>query len=306
MRDQHGLVARRQLRSRGVAESTIDAWVQRGVIAPVDRGVYRHPAAPRTDEQTVMAAVLRCGPDARAGGWTACALYGLEGSHVALRPWLLIPPERRVRARNLIVQRSRLEAVDRAVVHGIPATSPRRSIVDAARRLRGRRLRVAVDDARRRGLMTLEELLDLATALRQHRGAVRIRELFGSGALDQDGEAERWLARALAARDVYPIWSPEVLPGVFPDAVLPEAALVIECDGADTHTLPVDRADDASREALLRVTGWHVERASGRELAHDPSKVVDRILTVRRARIADGRALPSDWQPLTPGRRLRP
>lgn len=253
-----------------------------------------------------MAAVLRGGASARAGGWTACALHSLEGFPLSARPWLIVPPDRRPRIPHLLVQRGAVARVDRAMVDGVPTVSARRAIIDTAARLSGRRLRVAIDDARRRGHLTLEGLLGLAVDLQRHPGAVQVRRLFGSGLLDQDGEAERWLAVALADRDIFPLWSAQVLPGVFPDATMPEARLIVECDGRAHHTLPADRADDAARESLLRADGWEVLRTTGRELQRSAAAVADRVQQRRARRIAEGHGLPPTWRPITPGRRLRP
>lgn len=306
LRRQQGLIARRQLLAAGVPAGTVRSWVARGALETVDLGVYRSTTAPRSRVQPVMAAVLRGGPTARAGGWTACALHALEGFSLAARPWVIVPPDRRVRARHLVVQRGLVARGDRATLEGVPTVSARRAVIDTAIRLGGRRLRVAIDDARRRNLLTLEDLLGLARELPRHPGAERIRHVFDAGILDQDGEAERWLAAALADRGIFPLWSAEVLPGIFPDATLPEAGLIIECDGGEHHTLLVDRASDAARESLLRAEGWDVMRVTGRHLRNDLDAVADGVVQRREQGVADGRGVPATWRPLTPGRRLRP
>lgn len=306
LRQQHGLIARRQLLAAGVPAGTIRSWTERGVLEAVERGVYRPTTAARPRVQPVMAAVLRGGPTARAGGWTACALHGLEGFPLAFRTWLIVPPDRRLRAPHVIVQRGAVDRADRATLDGVPTLSARRAVIDAAMRVGGRRLRVAIDDARRRRLLTLEDLLGLACALPRHPGAVHIRRMFRSGVLDQDGEAERVLAVALADRGVFPLWSAEVLPGILPDAVMPESGLLIEYDGEEHHTVPVDRAADAAREGILRAEGWDVLRITKGELGRDRDAVADRIVQRHAERIAAGHGLPATWRPLTPGRRLRP
>ena len=165
---------------------------------------------------------------------------------------------------------------------------------------------MAIDDARRKDLIELEALLARAASLERHAGATSIRRMFSGGLLDQDGEAERWLAVGLADRGIYPLWGPEVLPGVFPDAVMPEACLIVECDGRAHHTLEADLANDASREALLRSAGWHVLRFTATQLRRDLDAVLDTIVAVHHERRNAGLGVPRDWQPLTPGRRLRP
>ena len=303
---RQSLITARQLRSAGIPVNTIRSWTTRQWLVPVERGVYRVAGAPRTPTQRILAAVLRCGPEARAGGWTACALHGLEGFPLRAQRWVSVPPTCRVRGVAFILQRVSIPATERATVNGIPTVSPQRALIDAATRVGGRRLRVAIDDARRRDLIELDGLLARATALGRHAGAVQTRRLFSGGLLDQDGEAERWLAVGLAGRGIYPLWGPEILPGVFPDAVLPAASLIVECDGGAHHTIHADRASDASREALLRAADWHVLRFTATQLRRDLDAVLDTIVAAHDERRAAGLGKPADWEPLTPGRRLRP
>ena len=272
----------------------------------VERGVYRVVSAPPTNIQRLLAAVLRCGEGARATGWSSCAVHELEGFPPSVQRWIAVPVHRQVVGTGLLVQRTTIAPEDRVLVRGVPTVSPRRALMDAAIRVRGRRLRVAIDDARRRNLLSLEQLLSLAGELHNHSGAAAIRQLFCSGTLDQDGEIERILATGLASRGVFPLWSAEVLPGIFPDATMPEAALIVECDGRQHHTLPADVANDASREGLLRLEGWEIIRTSGRGLVRNPGPVIDRIVGTRRDRMAAGLGFSADWRPLSPGRRLPP
>ncbi len=179
-------------------------------------------------------------------------------------------------------------------------------MIDAAIRVGGKRLRIAIDDARRRRLTSLEELLTTATSLPLHPGAARIRKMFIDGGLDQDGEIERRLAIGLAKYGVYPLWGAEVLPDIFPDAAMPEASLIIECDGRAHHTIEADVASDLSRESPLRRAGWGILRFTGRQIWRKLDTTIANILDVRSERMAAGLAMPANWQPLSPARRLRP
>lgn len=301
-----GLITRARLRAFGVPESTIEGWVTGGVLEIVERGVYRQPGTAVPDSQRLVAAILRAGADARATGWSACALYGLEGFDLAAQPWIAIPPDRRVRGVGFIVQRTPLVQRDLAIVAGVAAVTPVRALVDAAIRVPARRLRVGIDDACRRGLIDLGRLLGRASELGMHRGAAAVRRLFGTGLLDQDGELERQLALALAAQDLRPAWGVEVLPGVIVDACFPEASLVVECDGRRWHTVGSDRAADLSREGALVADGWHVERVIADDLRGGGVATVQRIRDVRARRIAAGRGRSPGWRPVRPGRRIRP
>lgn len=94
--------------------------MRRRGLERVPRGVDRLPAGAVPPEQALRAAVLRCGRGARAAGESACAL--------------LVQP------------------ADRATVRGVPSVSAARALIDVAARVDERRLRAAIDSARRAGL----------------------------------------------------------------------------------------------------------------------------------------------------------
>lgn len=306
MRRNIGLITRSQLRAMGVARSTIDGWVERGTLERVELGVYRQPGTAVLDEQRLRAAVYRAGEGARATGPSACALYGLEGFDLRSRPWIVIPPERRVRGVDFVVQRTPLAPGDLATVKRVPSVTPVRAVIEAARVVGARRLRVGIDDARRRGIVDLERLLRRAVELGRHPGAATVRALFGGGLLDQDGELERQLALLLARLGLQPTWGMEVLPGIIADACFPEASYILECDGREWHTIDSDRAADITREAVLRADGWHVDRVTSADLSRDTEAVVTAIRDRRAARVAAGLGRPGGWRPARAGRRLRP
>lgn len=307
MRRQRSLVCRAQLLAAGVSHDTIDTWLRRGVLEGVELGVYRSPESVSSDEQRLLAAVFRAGDGARATGWSACGLYGLEGFDLRDHPWVAIPRNRRVRGVDFVVQRADLERCDLATVAGVPAVTPTRALVDVAGRVTGKPLRVGIDDARRQRLVDLDRLLARAVQLGRHPGAIAVRRLFGSGLLDQDGELERQLALALHAAGLRPVWGMEVLPGIVVDTAFVEASYAIECDGARWHTIDADRAADITREGALVADGWRVDRVGHADLRADRgTAIAAAIYDTRATRIAAGLGRPAGWRPVRPGRRIRP
>lgn len=306
-RRQAGLVTRGQLVAVGVPPSTVDTWVGRSVLERHARAVYRVAGSPRTADQQIHGALLRAGPDARVGGWSACRLYGLEGFDADRRPpWVVVPRARRIRGVDFVVQQADLDRGDLAVVGGLPTITPVRAVLDLATRVRGRPLRVAIDDARRRGLFVLERLLARAIAMPGHRGAAVVHRLFGSGLLDQDGELERQLALLLADAGLQPAWGMEVLPGIIVDACFPEASYVLECDGMRWHSIDADRASDVTRSGVLVADGWLIDRVRDVDVRDDRLALIAHIRATRAAREAAGLGRAPGWQPVRPGRRVRP
>lgn len=305
-RRQGGVFTRAQALDAGITDDQLWGWVCRDHLEVVHDGVYRLPGSGIPDTQHLHAAVLRAGDGACVTGWSACALYGLEGFDLDDVAWVAIPSRRRVRGVEFVVQRVDLPSGQIGKVRGVRATAPHRAVVDAAARVSQKTLRVGIDDGRRRDIIDLDRLLRMAVDLGNHRGAVAVRRLFGSGELDQDGELERKLALALQEVDLYPAWSMEVLPGIKPDASFPEASYALECDSHRWHTIEADRAADAMREGVLRSDGWLVRRIADADLTERREELVAEIEETRAARIAAGAGRPSDWRPLHPGRRTPP
>ncbi|MGH8898391.1 MAG: type IV toxin-antitoxin system AbiEi family antitoxin domain-containing protein [Egibacteraceae bacterium] len=246
MEQQGNLLFRAQLLAAGVTPSTVDKRLGRGQLVAVQPGVYRLPGAALEPRQLIHAATERA--NGYATGWSALGLYGVLDLDARLAPWVAVPRDRQVRGAGFIVQRERLDDRDRRRVGGIPCVGPFLALCDYARRVQGLRLLDAIDESRRAGLISLERLRDRAVQLGKHRGAVEIRRLFRQGLLDQDGEGERRLARALASVELYPAWGVEIVRGVIVDACLPASSLIPEFDGVKWH-LPGRRGLDGAAEA---------------------------------------------------------
>lgn len=306
MRRQHGLLPRPQILEADVPSATLDAWVARAHLEVVETGVYRLPGSAIPDAQRLLAAVLRAGAGACLAGWSACALYGFEGFDLRQRAWVAIPARRRVRGVDFIVERTDLARGQVAVVDGIRATIPHRALLDAAGRVTPKAARVGIDDGRRKGMVTLERLLQTAVELGNHPGAVAVRRLFGSGALDQDGELERQLALALHAVGLQPVWGMEVLPRIVVDACFRDASYILEGDGGYWHTIETDLAADVSREGALLADGWLVRRIRSDELRDQRDELLAEIKATTIARRDAGLGRRPDWRPVRPGRRIRP
>jgi hypothetical protein len=76
---QSGLFTRKQACAGACDLDALDSAVRRRQLEIACEGVYRAAGSAITPEQRLLAAVFRCGDDARISGWSASALYGLEG-----------------------------------------------------------------------------------------------------------------------------------------------------------------------------------------------------------------------------------
>jgi hypothetical protein len=105
---QLGLITRRQVIENGCTAAAVSSWLRRGQLETVYTAVYKVAGSAVTPEQRLLAAALRAGADARLTGWSAGALYGLDGTDFGWTPWVVIPRKRRVQEERIVVQRSEL------------------------------------------------------------------------------------------------------------------------------------------------------------------------------------------------------
>jgi hypothetical protein len=297
-----GIVSRAELlHAFGCGRSSIDAWVRRELLIPIHRGVYRIPGAPRTPEQQIYAAVRRAGPAARAGGWSVLGLHGIEGFGLSLdaRPFVIMPPTQRLTGAPFVVLHSPVERTDFATVQGITAVSVTRALVDIANRVSAKKLRVAFDDARRKGLVRADRALQRLVELGPVAGAAQARLVLGNGAAAKESEGERRLDSLFRPSDPQPAWQVWVLPHRRVDAMFLEAWLALEYLGKRWHGLDTDLEADSVRELELedlhirtiRVTSPMLRRESRADTRR-------RILAIRRERIEMGQRL--GWPPIVP------
>lgn len=292
---QHALACRAQLVALGYSPKVVDGWCRRGFLVREHRGVLRQRGAPRTPEQRVMAAVLRGGEGARADGWASCWLHGLEG--FTAQVGIVVPFPRQVSSAGFPVRTTYLSPADCTTVRDIPALSAARALIEVSLVVSEKKLRVAIDSARRRGLLTIDWLERRAADLRTLHGARSVLEVIGSKVLEQESEGERFLARFLVGIDGFEWGVDDVVPGRRLDCFHRAALLVFEYDGRDHHVLPTDRDKDGLRDIEVRntkVDGVRLEiiRITKGMVDADPEGVrafVRAMIAEREAQVATAR-----------------
>jgi hypothetical protein len=115
LRQQDGVVARRQLLDHGHTDNDIETWVRRRVLTRLGPGVYLGHTGSPTWHQQVWASTLRLAP-AAAAGRTALALAGLSRQPDTIE--VLVAHERRLRARPPGVHVRRSRSFDRVALVG--------------------------------------------------------------------------------------------------------------------------------------------------------------------------------------------
>lgn len=281
---QLGLVTRAQVVRRLGTDATLRREVASGAWVRMHRGVYRIAAAPQTWKQAVLAAVLAAGGRAVASSSTAAALWELE----AFAPGPLevtAPRGRRPRLAGVRVHET-LDplSADTARIGPIPVTTVERTLVDLAGRVPGQRLEAALDDALRRGLVSLPALLD---RLEQPRhgvsgvGTLRRMAHTRSGVPLAGSTLERRLLDLLRRASLpdperqAPILAGDVV--AYADVAYRDARLVIEVDGYRFHSGRTAWERDSARQNALVLQGWTVLRYSADDIAHRPGAVAGEV-----------------------------
>ena len=173
---QHGVVTVRQLLEVGLTRHAVARRVEKGLLHPVHRGVYRVGHQAPSTEARYLAAVLACGAGAVLSGRAAAFLYQLiKGTppppEVTTRPARRIPSVKTHRVR----QRTRQEV---ASYRAIPVTTVPRTIVDLAAVLSLDPLGRACHEAEVRHRVTAAAVDTILARRPNAPGAAKLHEIF--------------------------------------------------------------------------------------------------------------------------------
>lgn len=287
-RRQHGVVTRRDLIRIGFSSAAIEHRVAMGRLRPVARGVYT-VGWPLTDrKQGWMAAVLVCGEGALLSHGSAAALWGIgpEGAgpvDLSIRRHCGVSrPGIKARVRPLLSERDVTEH------HGIPVTTPVRTLIDQATELTSNRLERMVNEADKHEVIDPEAL---RMALDDYAGARGVRPL--RTLLDRltfrlsDTELEV-LFRSIAAQAGLPIpLTKEMVSNFEVDFYWPDLGLVVETDGWRYHRTASAQTRDALRDQTHTASGLTPLRFSHYQVKYEPQHV-RRILSRTAANLRPG------------------
>jgi len=278
-REQHGLVARRQLLAIGFSGRAVERRIERGVLHPVHRGVYALGFRLRSKEARWMAAVLACDRDAVLSHRSAARLWGLSpGSGRAIEVtrgtgWR--------RPDGVVVHRSSIPEDERTVVAGIPVTTVPRTILDYAVAATQNEVEWALNEMEVRQLRDALSIPDLLDRYPGRRGSAVVRGLLDSGA-EAAGVTKRELEKRFAA-----LVQREGLPRprrnadvavrgrLFNvDCLWSEARFVVELDGRAVHGTRRAFESDRGRDRAMVAEGWRVMRITWAQLRDEEAAVV--------------------------------
>jgi very-short-patch-repair endonuclease len=250
------------LRLLGLSPWQIRSRIARQRLFAVYPGVVS-TVPPPYDLLTRARAACLAVPEGVLSFSTASALHGIRR---APKEWLdlTIPADRLGRLPEVHFHRTNLlpscdvtETID-----GLRLTTPARTLFDLASVLDGPALRSAVEDARKRGLVTDLELDAVAERMigRGRPGSIMFREVLDPllGAAPVESHYESVVRDALVRAGLNPVTQHRLrLPNgntAFLDLAMIDSRLDIEIDPAATHTGRV--ATDKARDIQVTLAGW--------------------------------------------------
>lgn len=292
---QHGVVARRQLRSAGLTREEIAHRIRTGRLRCLYRGVYAVGHRVLSAEARWLAAVFAAGKSAVLSHRSAAALWGIRQSSSS-RVDITIPSSRRSRP-GIRFHVTRLPADETASLAAIPVTSVPRTLMDLAAVLDYRSVERAIEQAEVLRLADPLSLPDLLARYPRRSGVAAIRKVLANGEVGATvtrSEPEERFLRFLGERGLP---RPEMNVAmavrgrhVEVDCVWRQQRVIAELDGRAVHATTSAFERDRARDRALMAAGWRVIRITWRQLTSDGSELEEDVAELLQLR-ARGRDL---------------
>jgi very-short-patch-repair endonuclease len=269
---QWGRISRAQLRSLGIAESTIAMWLHQGYLHRRLPGVFAvgHPAT--SSEAQLAEALFYAGPGAMLSHATAAWWFGLLDE----RPRTIhVSTPRQSRSLNGVRVHGR-RTLDRHWRNRFPVTTLPQTVVDFSARAPLWSIRLLLAKAEYHDTLDIPAIeaacgpgrpgsVKLREALQRHQPALaeaksRLERIFF-----EICEQQRWplpvLNRYVAGWQVDAIWE--------------DKRIAVELDGHGNHHTPAQLRRDRQKEMDLRKAGWTPVRYSEEQLKQRHEVVAD-------------------------------
>lgn len=287
---QHGVIARRQLETAGVANSQLRSWVASRRLERAAPRVWRVVGAPVTWHQRLHTGLLSLGRMSWVSHGAAARLHGFDRAPAGAVDFLVIRGHRSVDLEERVHSTRRWGPTDEVVVDGLRVTSATRTILDLANaRAHPDRIRAAIDTAVRLELSSPEAIRLRLDQLRG-RGRVGVRQI--EDLLEDAGGHTMLERRFLELMSQAGLPRPETqvvlrTPGdarfvARVDFLYPEHGVVIEVSGQLGHASPSERSRDAQRRNELQDLGLRVYEFTWDDVTKRPLAVVVKIRSLLR------------------------
>jgi len=284
---QHGVVARRQLRTHGLTSGAINHAVATGRLYRVFRGVFGVGHRPLGPHGRMFAATLACGDGSVLSHRSAAWLLGIWERQPS--PIEVIAPVQAGRQIPGIHRRhTPLPPLsDGWTEYGIPCTGPSRTIIDLAGFESERSLRRAIEQAAVLRMLDVAEIDAILDTGRRRRNSRRLRLILDnwrrySPETRLRSPLEAKLLPLLSRRDIPPPQCNAKLKvgneSFEVDFLWRAQRFVIETDGRRYHGNPEARKRDRHRDRVLAATGYRVWRLTWDDLEKRPEATMNELV----------------------------
>ncbi|HEU4738807.1 MAG TPA: type IV toxin-antitoxin system AbiEi family antitoxin domain-containing protein [Solirubrobacterales bacterium] len=285
--NQHGVVARAQLRALGLGEDAIDHAARTGRLHRVFRGVYAVGYPTINERGRLMAAALACGKGAAISHRSAGALLGLLDKGPVVID-VIAPPSRGRKIDGIRFHRVRPPRLDEVgTVAGIPCTSPARTLVDLAGTVGDWTLRSCFERAAQKkslDIAAIEASMDpgrrgnrsLRALIAEWRKAAPVAK---KGHLKSPLEA-KVLPLVLARDHPAPLLNApvEIAKGrIEVDFLWPNHRFALQADSRDFHATHIAFERDRWRDRELLRVGYATLRVTHRQAETEAGAIADTI-----------------------------
>lgn len=281
---QHGNVTTRQLLAVGIGEDAVRYSARTGRLFRVHRGVYAVGRPPVLPIERAAAVLLACGPKAALSHGSAMTLWSFW------KHWddpfeVTVSGDRR--PKGIRIHRScTLRRRDVTTHHGLRVTSPARTVLDMAPRLKRRQLTRLINDARLAKLLTLDDLAEVVAHNRGHSGAPLLRPHLDNPQNPTRSEGEDDFPTFCERHGLPTPVLNAVVHGFEVDAYFPAERLIVELDGWPLHRDRDTFESDRDRDATMLMHAIPTVRITYDRLDHDPDREATRLQTILRQRRA--------------------
>lgn len=270
---QKQLISLRQLEGAGLSPRGVSNRAARGRLFRIYDGIFALHPPPYSPHQRHLAAVGACGRHSAISDLAAAWLLG----QTEAVPSMIHVSNRSGAGRGLpgvFVHRRAIDPLDIAKRHGIPCTTPARTVLDCAGSLGIEELEelLMAADSGRPGL-DRRRLEALVASSAGRRGIRNLRELIADDAKETQVENERRMLR-ICRRFGLP--EPEAQYEIraesrtfYADFCWPELGLIVECDSWRWHGGKLKSERDRERDHLLTIAGWRVIHFTRNQIRHE-------------------------------------
>lgn len=288
---KYGLVLRHELVPGRATASTVDKAVSRRTLVPLQRGIYLPAEHEVGAIDLARSAWLAANEfDSAVSHTTAARMHRLVVPDTPGPAHITIPrPTRRPHHRRLVLHTARLPDPDVVEIDGLPVTSVARTLVDLCRLLPRTPAVWAVEQALRRSLVTVDELVASSFRLDRTPGIVQARERLVSADPRSESPLETAARLRLSDAGIPPsdLQIPVALDGgsmAYLDMGYQRERIGIELDGREVHEAPAAVFRDRRRQNAVVAEGWQLLRFTWFDVVHDADRFVAEVRRNLKAR----------------------